>query len=127
MEDIRKPADDLADTAKEYIEIKIDEIKLSTAAKLSLALGRIFTLMTIIIAAFMVLIVVSFGVILLIGEATGKYSTGAFIVAAAILALSAGILLFREKLFTDTFVKLFIRLLYEDTADKDDKTTATGN
>lgn len=127
MEDIRKPADDLADTAKEYIEIKIDEIKLSTAAKLSLALGRIFTLMTIIIAAFMVLIVVSFGVILLIGEATGKYSTGAFIVAAAILALSAGILLFREKLFTDTFVKLFIRLLYEDTADKDNKTTATGN
>ena len=67
--------------------------------------------------AINLVLVLSFGVILLVGELIGSYAWAALGVAA-LLAIGLWILVRkRDTLFRDTFVPLFVKLFFSDDDD----------
>ncbi|MGM9743378.1 MAG: hypothetical protein ACI3ZC_09995 [Candidatus Cryptobacteroides sp.] len=109
-----RPAEELGRNTAEYIDLKIDEVKLRAAKGLSLTLNRIFLAILFISLGSIVMSATAFGGVLLIGDIIGSYSAGAFIVAGIFLLLMAVLWALRKKLFLGSLVKLFIRLFFEN-------------
>lgn len=106
------PMEDLAGSVREYVDIKIDDIKLRSVKGLSVSVSRILSLMLIVGVALVLVLVLSFGLILLLGEAVGGYAAAAFIVAGLLAAMLAAFIIFRNRMFRDSFVRLFVKLFF---------------
>ncbi|MGN0190729.1 MAG: hypothetical protein ACI39U_03655 [Candidatus Cryptobacteroides sp.] len=119
MEDrLIKPAQELGKSTSEYVDLKIDELKLKTARGLSVTLHRILLAVLFLSLGGLVLITAAFGCILLIGQLTGNYAVGAFIVSAFFLVLLILLVLLRKKLFINGLVRMFIGLFFEEKAEE---------
>ena len=116
----RKPAEDLAGSTADYINLKIDEVKLRTAKGLSLTLNRLFLALLFFHLGSIVLTALGFGAILLIGDLVGSYSAGAFIVAGAFLLVIALLWAFRGRLFLNGLIRLFIGIFFSDNDNSDE-------
>lgn len=113
-----KPAEDLAASATEYIDLKVDEVKLRTAKGLSVTLNSLLLSFTFLSLGSIVLMSIAFGLVLLLGDIIGSYAAGAFIVAAFFLLLIFILFLLRKKLFINGLVKMFVRLFFEEGGDE---------
>lgn len=109
-----KPAEDLTRSAAEYIDLKIDELKLRTAKGLSVTINKVLVAILLLSIANIVLLAAAFGIVLLLGELTGSYTVGALSVAGFFLLVLIILYIFRNKLFLNSFVKLFVGLFFED-------------
>ena len=118
--EFRKPAEDLAGSTADYINLKIDEVKLRTAKGLSLTLNRLFLALLFLHLGSIVLTALGFGAILLIGDLVGSYSAGAFIVAGAFLLVIALLWAFRGRLFLNGLIRLFIGIFFSDNDNSDE-------
>lgn len=118
--EFRKPAEDLAGSTADYINLKIDEVKLRTAKGLSLTLNRLFLALLFFHLGSIVLTALGFGAILLIGDLVGSYSAGAFIVAGAFLLVIALLWAFRGRLFLNGLIRLFIGIFFSDNDNSDE-------
>ena len=117
MSNFSRPAEDLSREAKEYIDLRLDDVKLRTAKGLSVTASKLVGLFLILGVGISLMLVLSFGLILLIGELVGSYAWSA-IGVAVLLGVSLWILLRkRDSLFRDTFVPLFIKLFFSDDDD----------
>lgn len=117
MTPFTEPAEDLSRKAREYIDLRLDDVKLRTAKGLSVTASKLVGLFLILGVGIGLMLVLSFGLILLIGELVGSYAWSA--IGVAILQ---GIVLWilvrrRNHLFKDTFVPLFINLFFNDDDD----------
>ena len=114
MSNFSKPAEDLSREAKEYIDLQIENVKLRTAKGLSVTASKLVGFILIIGVASSLMLALSFGLILLIGELIGSYAWSA-IGVAVLLGIGLWILIRkRDSLFKDTFVPLFIKLFFND-------------
>ena len=114
MEDFTKPAEDLSKEAAEYVELRLQKMKLRTVKDLSTVLGRFFGMLVLLITVMTAVITAAFGCILVIGEEIGSYAAGAFIVAGIFCIAAAALFAFRKRLFRNTFVRLFIKLFFDN-------------
>lgn len=120
MNPFSKPAEELTREAKEYLDLRLDDVKLRTAKGLSISLSKLVGMFVIVGVALSLVLVLSFGIILLVGELVGSYAWAA-IGVAVLLAVALWILIRkREILFKDTFVPVFINLLFSED-DEDEK------
>ncbi len=117
MTDLNKTLQDLSADTKVYADLKADELKLKLTKDLSLSLGQAVTMLLVILSSLVVLMALAAGCVLLIGRWTGSYIAGTFIMAGVFAILSAVLYLLRKKLFVNTFVKLFARILFEKKTD----------
>jgi len=62
------PVKGLSDEAREYLDLRLDDVKLRTVRGLSVAMSRIVTTIVILSVASALLLVLSFGLILLLGK-----------------------------------------------------------
>lgn len=108
-----QPAQELGKTAAEYVDLKIDELKLRTAKGLSIASQRLIVAILLITLAGIVLTAAAFGGVLLIGKLINDYAAGAFIVAGFFLIVLIVLFLLRNKLFMGGLVNMFVRLFFE--------------
>ena len=116
-----EPAEDLSRKAKDYIDLRLDDIKLRTAKGLSITASKLVVFFLIIGVGSSLVLALSFGLILLIGELIGSYAWSSFGVAV-LLGLSLWILIRRrDHLFKDTFVPLFVNLLFNDDDDEQEE------
>ena len=121
MSNFTQPAEDLSHKAQEYIDLRLDDIKLHLAKGLSVSVSKLVGMILILGVATNLVLVLSFGIILLVGELIGSYAWSA-IGVAALLAIAVWILIRkRESLFKDTFVPLFVNLLFNDEDDEKEK------
>lgn len=109
-----KPAEDLGKSAAEYVDLKIDEIKLRTAEGLSVTLNRVLLAFLFLSLGGIMMTALAFGSVLLIGDIIGSYSAGAFIVAGVFLLIILGLWLIRKKIFLNGLVRLFITLFFSE-------------
>ena len=117
MSNFSKPAEDLSREAKEYIDLRLEDVKLRTAKGLSVTASKLVGLFLILGVGISLMLVLSFGLILLIGELTGSYA-GSAIGVAVLLGIALWILIGkRNNLFRDTFVPLFVKLFFNDDDD----------
>ncbi len=111
---IAKSAEELAAGTAEYVNLKIDDLKLRTAKGLSITLNKLLLSIMFLVLGGIALMALAFGGVLLIGEVLGNYAAGAFIVAAFFLLVILVLFLLRKKLFLNGFVRMFIGLFFED-------------
>ena len=112
MNSFLEPLGDLSQTAREYVDLRVDEVKLKTAKGLSLSVSRILSYILIFGVAANLLLVLSFSAILFLGDALKSYGLAALIVSGALAVLLLVLVLLRNRLFRGGFVKLFIKLFY---------------
>ena len=117
MSQFSKPAEDLSREAKEYIDLRLEDVKLRTAKGLSVTASKLVGLFLILGVGISLMLVLSFGLILLIGELVHSYAWAA-IGVAVLLAVALWVLIRkRDSLFKDTFVPLFVKLFFNDDDD----------
>jgi hypothetical protein len=117
MSQFSRPAEDLSREAQEYIDLRLEDVKLRTVKGLSVTASKLVGMILLLGIAINLVLVLSFGVILLVGELIGSYAWAALGVAA-LLAIGLWILVRkRDTLFRDTFVPLFVKLFFSDDDD----------
>lgn len=91
---------------RDYIDLRIEQLKLKGTDTASQALGTLLAWILIIAIALMVLTALAFGGILLLGKALGNYALGAFIVGGGLLLVLLVLWICRKKMFRGTFIRL---------------------
>lgn len=103
--------------AKEYLETRLDLIKLQAAGKLSKALGLFFSLTMAFLLFFFVIVFLGMVVGFWIGEMTGSFTIG-FSCAAGLFVLLFLVLLFlRKPLIQRPLGKLLLAELLDEMAE----------
>lgn len=107
----------LVSEIKEYADIRIDEFKLKTTKSLSSILSQTLTLF--FVAALLVTLLGLLCIALLqwLNNIFGD-PFGTLIVAGIIILLLVIVLLFRKRLFRNTFVKILIDAFYKENEDE---------
>ena len=113
MSEFTRPIEELGQEASEYIDLRLDDLKLRTAKGLSMTSKLLYMLLVLFVVSI-VLTAVAIGGVMWIGEMIGSYAGGAAIVAAFFLVVLGVLILLRKNLFRDTFVPLFVKLFFDD-------------
>ena len=82
MSQFSRPAEDLSREAQEYIDLRLEDVKLRTAKGLSITASKLVGMILLLGIAINLVLVLSFGIILLVGELIGSYAWAALGVAA---------------------------------------------
>ena len=114
MGEFTRPIEELGQEASEYIDLRLDDLKLRTAKGLSMTLSKLLSMLLVLFVVSIVLTAVAIGGVMWIGELIGSYAGGAAIVAAFFLLILGVLILLRKNLFRDTFVPLFVKLFFDD-------------
>ena len=117
MSNFSRPAEDLSREAQEYLDLRLDDVKLRTAKGLSVSASRLVGIILLLGMATNLVLVLSFGIILLVGELVGSYAWAALGVAAVLGVVLWILVRKRDTLFKDTFVPLFVKLFFSDDDD----------
>ena len=104
MGEFTKPVEDLGRSAKDYVDLKAEDVKLRLVKGLSLSLGKMLSMILVLFLCSIVLFALAIGLILLIGKAVDNYAVGAFIVAGGFALIAAIVYLLRKKLFVSGFI-----------------------
>jgi len=107
---------------REYIDLKLGQMRLKATDSLSTAFGTLLAYILIISVALVVVVTFAFGGILLIGKLLDNYAVGAFIVCAFFAIVLLVLWLRRDKIFRNKFVQLFSNEQnYEDLKTQEQK------
>lgn len=117
MGQFTRPADKLARSVKEYLDLRIDDIKLRSIKGLSMSLSGIMGFLLIMFFALAALIGLYIGSILLLGDLIGNYALASFALALFFIIIMIVLIWKRKKLFLNLFVKMFVEIFYEDSTD----------
>ena len=113
------PAEDLAGKGKEYLDARVEDVKLRLVKGLSISVSKLLGLILFlgIVSAF--LLVLSFGLILLLAEWWKlSYGVAAVIVAGVLLVGAVCVFAIKDKIFQGSFVRLFVRLFFGGEEDE---------
>ena len=98
---------------REYMDLRLDDIKLKAVDGLSVGVSRVLSLMVVLMLGAIVLAAFAFGTVLLLGDLIGSWAAAAFIIGSVFLIALVVVLLTWKNLFVNIFVKLFIDIFYE--------------
>ena len=114
MSDFSKPIEDIASEVKDYVDVRMDDIKLRTVRGLTITASKLLSLVLIIGVVASLLLALSFGLTLLLGSWIGSYGGAALIVAGFLAIILIVLLVIKDKPFRGTFVKLFVKLFFDE-------------
>ena len=110
----------LIDQGKEYLDAKIDEVKLRTVQGLSLGISAVLSTLLLVFVLSIALGVFAYAGIQWLNLALGA-PWGTLIVGGVLLILFGCLYAVRKKLFRDSFVKMFIGVFFGDSKKEEGK------
>lgn len=120
MSEFTRPVENLSQSAREYVDLRVEDLKLRTAKGLSVSLNHLLSMILVLFSGTIALLALSFGCILLLGQAVGSYALGAFIIAAVLAIVTWVLFRLRGKLFLNGFIKLFLGLFFEENVEDEE-------
>ena len=102
-----KPVERIIDGGRVYLDQRLEQLKLNTVQGLSVGTTALSRLLLIFAVGSILLLTLSFAFVMWLGEILNSYALAAFIVAGVLLIVLVVLYLFREKLFTNSFVSLY--------------------
>ena len=99
---------------RNYLDLRLNELKLKTIDGLSIGLSRVLSMMLVVMLGAIALAAFAFGAVLLLGDLIGSWAGAAFIVGGIFLIVLSLLLIYWKRLFVNIFVKLFIGIFYEN-------------
>ena len=119
-ENKEKNIEDIFQDAKDYIDTRIEHIKLTAVEKVSKIIADLITNAAVIITFVLAFLFASFTLALYLSDVFGSYSAGFGCVAGIYLLISIIVFLTKDKYIEKLLVNLFIRKYFDKVADKDD-------
>lgn len=107
MESRRNLLDILSSAAGEYLSLRTDDFRKRIVYGLSVGFSRILSVLVIVMLSVIVLAAFAFGFIVLLGNATGSWSTAAFIVGGIFMMGLLILFFLRKRLFVNMFSRIF--------------------
>ncbi|MFY9310895.1 MAG: phage holin family protein [Bacteroidia bacterium] len=104
-------AQTLKGNIEQYIEDKVDLIKLKASEKAGTVASGVIVGLVVARLVLFILIFLSFAAAFAISQATGKYYLGFLIVAGFYMLLAVAVVLLREKLLTMPLINTFLKKL----------------
>ena len=77
MSDFTKPIEDIASELKEYVDVRVDDIRLRAVRGLTITVSKLLSLILILGVTTSLLLALSFGLTLLLGSWIGSYGGAA--------------------------------------------------
>lgn len=122
MEDNKeKNLDDILIAAKEYIDTRLEYIRLSLVEKGSKILADLITSATVIICFVLAFLFASITLSLYLSEVFNSFTKGFGAVAGIYLLFTLIVLLTKDKYIEKLLVNLFIKKYFDKVADKEDE------
>ncbi|NIG52374.1 hypothetical protein [Chitinophaga sp. Cy-1792] len=112
--------------AKDYLETRLDILKLQAAGKLSKALGLFFSVLMAFLLFFFVIVFLGMLVAFWIGEKTGSFTIGFTCASGLFILLFVAIILFRKQLIERPLSKLLITVLIDELEDREEEEVPMG-
>lgn len=121
MEETIAKAEQLAGHIKEYVNVKIESVKLDAAEKSSKIIANAIAMLIILFILFLAIGFASIAAAYAISDKIGKTYTGFLIVSGIYLAIGIIIYMMREKLIRIPVMNSIIQELFKhDKADEQD-------
>lgn len=106
--------DELYSSLKEYLDLRINEGKLSLTESLAVLFSRLIVFILTVITGAVAFGFFAFAFSQWIGSLIGSQALGALITGGIFLIVVIILIVFRNKLFTDSMVKLLIGMFFKN-------------
>lgn len=114
----KKATDEMISSVKEYVALKIDELKLKGVEGLSLLCSKIIYIFLAALIIVIALLLLGLSLAFFLGEHFGSDILGFFTVGMFFVIIFAILYLFRNRLFINRLVRFFIQLLFNENNNK---------
>lgn len=111
---------------KDYLEARLELIRLQAAEKLSKALGLFFTLILAFLLFFFVIVFLGMVLAHWISELSGSMTIGFSVTTLVFVALLVIVLLFRKKIIEKPLANLLLRELTREEVEEEVVTRGPG-
>ncbi|MCR4824920.1 MAG: hypothetical protein K5849_06155 [Bacteroidales bacterium] len=115
-----KTLDELAREARQYVDLRVDEVKLQATRGLSTTLGQILAYLLIFAVLTIVLGLLGLALTQWLNGLLGV-PWGTLIVSGIFMILLLVLWLNRQRLFQNLFVKLFIDVFYDSDPEQEEQ------
>lgn len=120
-ENKEKNLEELLSDAKEYVDMRVEYIRLSLVEKASKLFADLITNVVVLVCFVLAFLFGTFTLALFLSSELGSYTKGFGCVALIYLVLAIIIYLAKDKFLEKRLTNIFIRNYFEKVADKDDE------
>jgi len=113
--------DNIRKEIQEYVEVKLDLLKLHTAEHLSRLLSNVVTLVIVGYMLFLILLFISFAAGFFIGSLLHSNEAGFLCVAGFYFLFLIAFLIFRKRIVEKPVIKAVVRFLFPKFNDDENK------
>lgn len=107
------PVDKLVHKTTGYVDAQIDNVKLRSVKGLSQGTSAVAGLLLIFIIVGALVLTLSFGVVLWLGELIGSYAQAAFIMSGVLVIALVVLILLRKQLFKSNFISMYTDIFFQ--------------
>lgn len=111
--------ENLAGSAKDYAEMRIDAFKLRLTEKLSILFSRIIFSLIILILLGIACAFLASALSLYIGDLIGSKAAGSLITASFFILLAIIAYLMKKKFLLDSMVRLFVSIIFDNENEEE--------
>lgn len=120
-ENKEKDLESLFSDAKEYVDLRVEYIRLSVIEKASKLFADLITNAVVLVCFVLAFLFGTFTLALFLSSELGSYTKGFGCVALIYLVLAIIVYLAKDKFLEKRLTNMFIRNYFEKVADKDDE------
>ncbi|MBO7248690.1 MAG: phage holin family protein [Bacteroidales bacterium] len=114
----RNLLDELYGSLKEYMDLRINEGKLSLTESLAILFSRLIVFVLAVITGAIAFAFFAFALSQWIGTLLHSQALGSLITGSIFLVAVIVLVIFRKRLFTDSMVKLLIGMIFKNRPDE---------
>lgn len=120
MEDTLKNVEKLTGILKEYLNVKIDTVKLGVAEKGAIVTGKLLTTAVIVFVFMFGFLLINFSLAYALSDWMGYSWSGFLVLSICYFLLAIIICLFRKKLLQISFTNFIVKLIFNNEPDGND-------